>query len=49
MKKKFRVIPHIRIDLEYPESLTWEEALKEKEHLEFICPEDIFVIEEVEE
>jgi hypothetical protein len=49
MKKKFRVVSYMRVDPDEPESLTWEEAVEEKEHCEFLFPEDIFVIEEVEE
>ena len=49
MTKKFRVVCYLRVDQEDPEALTWEEAMYEKRHLEFIQPENIYVIEEVEE
>lgn len=49
MKKKFRVVSYLRVDPDEPETLTWKEAIKEKRHLEFLHPEDIFVIEEVKE
>lgn len=51
MTKRFRVIWYSRFEPE-PEDvelLTREEAESEKRHLEFLFPEDIFKIEEVDE
>lgn len=49
-KKMFRVVCYIRIDLEdVQDPLTQQEALLEKEHLDLLHPDDLHVIEEIED
>jgi len=45
---KYMVVGFIRVDPEDPEPLTYREALKEKEHMEFLQPENIYRIEKLE-
>ena len=45
----FRVVCYHKTVPDELEALTWKEALEEKEQLEFLFPEDIFKIEEMEE
>ena len=46
-QKKFQVVCYLRIDPEDPEYLTYRDALKEKEHLELLQPENIYRIEDI--
>lgn len=49
MEKKYRVVCYMRIEPEDEvESLTYEEAVKEKEQGEFMQPENVYKIEEIE-
>ncbi len=46
--KRYRLVAYLRIDPEDGEPLTHTEALAEKEQQEFLFPENIYRIEEVE-
>ena len=46
--EKYQVVAFMRIDPEDPEPLTYEDALKEKEHLELLQPENVYRIEEID-
>ena len=47
--KKYQVVCYLRVDPEDPESLTYEQALSEKEHLELLQPENVYKIEGIKE
>ena len=47
--KKYQVVCYLRVDSAGPESLTYEQALNEKEHLELLQPENVYRIEEIKE
>jgi|GEM_PF-3056946 len=46
--RKYCVVGFMRIDPEDPEPLTYRQALKEKEQMEFLQPENIYRIEKIE-
>ena len=46
--RRFTVVSFVRVEPEEPQLLAWEEAMGELRHLEFLCPDDIHRIEEVE-
>jgi hypothetical protein len=46
--KKYRLIAYVRVDPEGQEPMTYEEAQTEKEQQEFLFPENVYRIEEVE-
>jgi len=46
--KRYRLVAYIRVDPEEGEPLTFTEALSEKAQQEFLFPENIYRIEEVE-
>lgn len=45
---KYRLVAYLRIEPEDSEPLTYTEALSEKEQQEFLFPENIYRIEEIE-
>ncbi|MBI4775963.1 MAG: hypothetical protein HY788_17620 [Deltaproteobacteria bacterium] len=47
--QKYRVVCYMRLDHEDSEPLTYNEALREKEHFEFLEPANIYRIEEIED
>ncbi len=47
--KKYRVICYMRIEPEESEPLTYNDALKEKQHLELLQPENIYRIEKLDD
>ncbi len=47
--KKYQGTCYMRIEPDEIEPLTYNEALKEKEHLELLQPENIYRIEKVED
>lgn len=47
--KKYQVVCYLRVDSADPESLTYKQALNEKEHLELLQPENVYRIEEIKE
>ena len=49
MEKKYQVVCYLRIEPENKTPLTYEEALEDKEQLEFMQPENIYRIEEIDE
>ena len=46
--KKYQVICYMRVAPEDPKPITYNEALKEKEHMELLQPENIYRIEEID-
>lgn len=46
--RRYRLIAYIRVDPEDEEPMTYEEALREKEQQEFLFPENLYRIEEIE-
>ena len=48
MEKKHQAICSMRIDSEDFEPITYRDALKDKEHLELLQPDNIYRIEEIE-
>ncbi len=49
MDKKYKVVCYIRVDSDDNDPLTIEEAISEKEQAEFMQPENIYQIEEVDD
>ena len=47
--KKYQVVCYIRVEPEKVEPLAYEQALAEKEHLEFLQAENIYQIAEIKE
>ncbi len=45
---KYRLVAYLRIEPEDSEPLTYTEALSEKEQQQFLFPENIYRIEEIE-
>ena len=48
MEKKYQIVSYMRIDVDEVEPLTYKEAIEEKDHVEFLQPENIYRIEEIE-
>lgn len=46
--KQYRLVAYIRVDPEDGEPMTYEEAQAEKEQQQFLFPENIYRIEEIE-
>jgi hypothetical protein len=46
--KQYRLIAYVRVDPESQEPMTFDEALMEKAQQEFLFPENIYRIEEIE-
>lgn len=46
--KKYRLIAYVRVEPEDEEPMTYDEVLSEKEQEEFLFPENIYRIEEIE-
>ena len=49
MNKKYQVVCFLRVDPEEKMPLTYEEALQDKQQLEFMQPENIYKIEELDD
>ena len=49
MEKKYQVVCYIRVDPDEVNPMTYEQALAEQEHLEFLHPENIYQIAEIKE
>jgi hypothetical protein len=47
--KQYQLVAFIRVEAEEGEPMPYEEALKEKEQQELMCPENIYRIEEVKD
>lgn len=47
--KKYQVVCYMRVDPEKIEAMSYDEALKEKEHLGFLQPENIYRVERIED
>ena len=47
-EKKYQVVCYIRIDSEDIDPLSYRDAIREKDHLEFMQPENIYRIEEID-
>jgi len=46
--KRYRLVAYIRVDVEHEEPMTYDEALAEQEQQQFLSPENIYRIEEIE-
>jgi len=46
--KQYRLVAYIRVDPENQEPMSYEEVLSEKAQQEFLFPENIYRIEEIE-
>tara|TARA_Y100001938_G_scaffold134261_1_gene194513 strand:- start:157 stop:333 length:177 start_codon:yes stop_codon:yes gene_type:complete len=47
--KKYQVVCYMRVSPAIREPLSYEDALKEKEHFDFMQPENVYQIEEIVE
>ena len=47
-EKKCQLVCYMRIDPEDPAPLTYNDVLKEKKHFDFLQPENIYRIEEID-
>lgn len=46
--KRYRLVAYIRVDVEHEEPMSYDEAMAEKAQQEFLFPENVYRIEEIE-